>query len=122
VSEIQELMGEVRAFVEERDWGKFHTPKNLVMALTGEAGELTELFQWLTADESASVMADEQAARKVRDEVADVFVYCLRLADVLRIDLPAAVRDKMRQNAAKYPVELAKGKATKYDALGKPGR
>jgi NTP pyrophosphatase (non-canonical NTP hydrolase) len=117
--DIARLMGEVRAFVDERDWGRFHTPKNLVMALTGEAGELTELFQWLTADESARIMADPGTAKKVRDEVADVFVYCLRLADVLGIDLATAVREKMRQNAAKYPVDLAKGNATKYDALRK---
>lgn len=107
----------MRAFVRERDWEKFHTPKNLAMALTGEASELQELFQWLTPEESQQIMLDPAKAKKVQDELADVLVYCVRLADVLGIDPEAAIWAKMQQNAAKYPPELAKGRAVKYDEL-----
>lgn len=111
------VMADVRAFVQERDWEQFHTPKNLAMALTGEAGELMELFQWLTPDESKAIMQDPKRAEKVRDEFADVLVYCLRLADVLGLEPEAAIRAKLAKNRAKYPVELARGRATKYDEL-----
>jgi dCTP diphosphatase len=114
---LEKLTEFVRNFVRERDWEQFHTPKNLVMALAGEVGELTELFQWLTTDESKAVMRDEKKAEAVRDELADVFVYTMRLADVLGIDLDQAVRNKMQKNAAKYPVDRAKGKAVKYTDL-----
>jgi NTP pyrophosphatase (non-canonical NTP hydrolase) len=111
------LTAKIRAFVTEREWQRFHTPKNLVMALAGEVGELTELFQWLTPEESAAITADPRAAEKVRDELADVFVYVMRLVDVLGIDLEAAVHAKMAKNAAKYPVDRAKGNAVKYTDL-----
>src|SRR6266566_9901349 len=100
---IADLQHQRAAFAAERDWEPFHTPKNLVMALVGEAGELTELFQWLTADESARVMDDADSAGRVRDELADVLAYLLRLADVLGVDLEAALAAKMIKNAAKYP-------------------
>jgi len=103
------------AFARERDWEQFHSPKNLVMALTGEVGELSELFQWLTEDASRAVATDPATARRVRDELADVLVYLVRLADVLEIDLDEAVRTKMQMNAHKYPVELARGSARKSD-------
>ena len=117
--DLPALQSRLRAFVRERDWEQFHTPKNLAMALTGEAGELASLFQWLTPAESAELMADESKAKKVRDELADVLFYCFRLADVLGIDVEPAIDAKMEQNAAKYPVELARGNATKYDELKK---
>ena len=109
----------LRQFAAERKWEQFHTPKNLVMALSGEAGELTELFQWLTEDESNAVMTDPVSAERVRDEVADVLLYCLRLADVLKIDVETAVWSKLHKNAAKYPVHLARGTAAKYTDLPK---
>jgi NTP pyrophosphatase (non-canonical NTP hydrolase) len=112
----------LRAFVRERDWEQFHTPKNLVMALAGEVGELTELFQWLSPEQSSSLMQDEAKAARVRDELADVLTYCMRLADVLGIDVGQAIDSKMRQNAAKYPAELSRGTATKYDELHKRNR
>lgn len=115
--DLTQLVQAVRAFVRERDWEQFHTPKNLAMALTGEAAELMELFQWLTPEQSAAVMSEPKTAEKVRDELADVLVYCLRIADVLNIDPAAAIFAKLAKNAAKYPVELARGKATKYDEL-----
>lgn len=100
------------AFASERDWGQFHTPKNLAMALTGEVGELVEIFQWLTAEESAGVMASPRA-QDVRDELADVLIYLVRLADVLDVDLIGAGFEKLQKNALKYPVEEVKGSAQK---------
>lgn len=106
-----------RAFVNERDWEQFHTPKNLAMALAKEAGELMEIFQWLTPEQSQTVMEDPKCAEAVRHELADVLVYVLRMADVLRVDLPEAVGEKMALNAEKYPVALAKGHARKCTEL-----
>jgi NTP pyrophosphatase (non-canonical NTP hydrolase) len=112
--DFTQLQDQLRSFARERDWEKFHLPKNLVMALAGEVGELTELFQWLTPEESRQVMSSEKSAEQVRDEVADVMVYCLRICDVLKIDPYDAIQAKMKKNAAKYPVHLAKGSAAKY--------
>ncbi len=111
------IQAELRAFVAEREWAQFHSPKNLSMALTAEAGELLEIFQWLTEEESRAVMAHPKRAEAVRHEVADVLVYVLRLADVLGISLQAAVDEKLRVNSAKYPVALARGNALKYTEL-----
>jgi NTP pyrophosphatase (non-canonical NTP hydrolase) len=114
---IASLQGQLRAFAAERDWEPFHTPKNLVMALAGEVGELTEIFQWLTPAESAAVMSDEIRGGQVRDELADVFAYLLSVADALDVDLERALADKMVKNAAKYPVQAARGRASKYTDL-----
>ena len=114
---LNDLQQELREFAAQRDWQRFHTPKNLVMALAGEVGELTELFQWLTPEESAAVMTPQGQPERVREEVADVFAYLLQLADVLGIDLAAALREKVRRNEQRYPVALAKGRAAKYDQL-----
>jgi dCTP diphosphatase len=101
---IADLQHQLREFAAERDWEQFHSPKNLVMALVGEAGELTELFQWLTPDESVRVMDDAASADRVRDEIADVLAYLLRLSDVLGVDLEEALAAKIIKNAAKYPI------------------
>lgn len=114
IAEIQKLMA---AFAEDRDWGQFHNPKNLVMALSGEVGELTEIFQWLTADESAVVTERPEQRRRVEEEMADVLLYLARLADVLQIDLFDAAVRKVELNGQKYPVEKSKGHATKYTDL-----
>ncbi len=114
---IESLQQRLRAFADERDWHRFHDPKNLAMALSVEASELVELFQWLTPEQSAQIMSDSAAGERVRHEVADVLAYLLRLADVLDIDVLGALDAKMSLNAAKYPVELAKGNARKYDRL-----
>jgi NTP pyrophosphatase (non-canonical NTP hydrolase) len=114
---LNDLQRELRDFAVQRDWQRFHTPKNLVMALAGEVGELVELFQWLTPEESAAVMTRPGQAERVREEVADVFSYLLQLADVLDIDLAVALREKVRGNEQRYPVSLAKGRADKYDRL-----
>ncbi len=99
-------------FAAERDWDQFHTPKNLAMALAGEVGELVEIFQWLTAEESAAVMSSPRA-QDVCDELADVLIYLVRLADVLGVDLIGAGFEKLQKNALKYPVQEVQGSATK---------
>ncbi|NBV51148.1 nucleotide pyrophosphohydrolase, partial [bacterium] len=108
------LQKKIRSFVTERDWDQFHTPKNLVMALAGEAGELLEIFQWLSSEQSAEVMKDPKTAIRVRHELADIFVYLLRIADKLEINLEEAVLEKLQLNEQKYPVKLSKGSAVKY--------
>ena len=90
-------------FAEARNWRQFHSPKNLAMALTGEVGELVEIFQWRTEEESWRVAQDAATAEHVRQELADVALYLVRLASVLGVDLDAAVADKLVLNARKYP-------------------
>lgn len=98
-----------RRFAEAREWQPFHTPKNLAMALSVEAAELVECFQWLTAEQSATLDARDRLA--VEHEMADVMLYLLRLADVLDVDLPQAAQRKMAINARKYPVSRSRGTA-----------
>lgn len=98
-------------FAAERDWGPYHTPKNLAAALAVEAAELLEPFQWLTAEESAAL--DPVQREAVAQELADVLLYTVRLADRLGVDLHAAAAAKLALNAAKYPVDKARGNATK---------
>ncbi len=113
IVDVSLLQGRLRDFVAERDWEQFHTPKNLSMALAAEAGELLEIFQWLTDEQSRQIGSTDDIAL-VRDELADILVYVARLADLLRLDLPKAVEAKLAANAEKYPVKLAKGNAVKY--------
>jgi dCTP diphosphatase len=114
--DVRSLSSELEKFADDRDWAKFHSPKNLVMALTGEVGELNEIFQWLSTDESSLVANDPNTSVAIRHEIADVFLYLVRLADVLGIDLNDAVCEKLRINAEKYPSESVKGSAKKYNA------
>jgi NTP pyrophosphatase (non-canonical NTP hydrolase) len=100
---LADLTERVRAFADEREWHPFHTPKNLAMAVAGEAGELVAEFQWLTPDESAAVMADAAAGPRVCAEMADVLIYLVRLADVLGVDLVEAAVDKLAEAAVRYP-------------------
>jgi NTP pyrophosphatase (non-canonical NTP hydrolase) len=111
---IKKIQDELQRFADERNWEQFHTPKNLVMALSAEAGELTELFQWLTEEESKHIDASEDTRQKIEDEIADIQVYLIRLAHKLGVDIERAVQNKMKKNAQKYPVHLAKGSAKKY--------
>ena len=111
--DVSGLQSAVERFVRARDWDQFHSPKNLVMALTGEAGELSEIFQWLTEEASHAVARDPATARAVRDELADVLIYLVRLAAVLDVDLDEAVATKLRANAQRYPVEQVRGSARK---------
>jgi len=115
--DVEPLQRAVARFAREREWEPFHSPKNLAMALTGEVGELVELFQWLSEEASRKVGHDPATARKVRDELADVLIYLVRLAAVLEVDLDEAVRAKLSANALKYPAERARGNATKYSKL-----
>jgi NTP pyrophosphatase (non-canonical NTP hydrolase) len=115
--DVSRLQQAIALFARERDWDQFHSPKNLAMALTGEVGELVELFQWLSEGDSRRVAHDPATARRVRDEIADVLVYLVRLAAVLGVDLDEAVRSKLAANALKYPADRARGSAKKYSDL-----
>ena len=101
ITDLTGLRDTLREFCAARNWHSYHTPKNLAMALIVEAAELVEHFQWSTPDESQSLSPEQAAA--VRDEVADVLIYLVEIADVLGIDLIAAARDKIVKNAIKYP-------------------
>lgn len=111
---VEALAAELERFSAEREWQPFHAPKNLVMALSGEVGELTEIFQWLTEEESRHVARDAATANAVRDELADVLMYLVRLASMLGVDLDEAVRAKLAANERRYPVETARGNARKH--------
>jgi dCTP diphosphatase len=115
VGSISALQQQLRDFARARDWEQFHSPKNLAMALTVEAGELQELFQWLT--EAQSAQPDAQLLARAAEEVADVFLYLCRLSDVLGIDLLPAAQAKLALNAERYPVDKARGLARKYSDL-----
>ena len=112
---LEALRRQLAAFAAERDWDQFHNPKNLAMALAGEAGELVEHFQWLTFEQAAGLPDDTR--EEVALECADVLLFLLRLADKLDIDLAAAARKKLALNAKKYPVAKSRGRATKYTKL-----
>jgi dCTP diphosphatase len=111
------LIRQIRHFNQERDWGQYHTPKNLAMALVVESGELAEHFQWLTPEQSFAL--DDDTRQKVRQEIGDVILYLLNLADKLNIDPIEAAQEKLVQNARKYPADKVKGKAIKYTDLRK---
>lgn len=116
-SEIEELQELLREFARERDWEQFHTPKNLAMALAAEAGELLEPFQWLTTEEASSVMEGPRAS-DVEDEVADVTIYLLRLADVLGISVVDSVRMKLARNEHRFPPQAVRGRADAHLGSG----
>lgn len=115
MSDLESLRNELRKFAAERDWDQFHSPKNLAAALAVEAAELLEPFQWLTEEQSRDLPLEK--AEAVRKEIADVFLYLVRLADKLDIDLVDVARAKISENAAKYPVDKAKGSSRKYTDL-----
>ena len=101
--DVSALEVALQRFADERDWNQYHSPKNLAMALTGEVGELVEIFQWLTEEQSKAVAQDPRTARAVRDELADVLLFLVRLSSVLGVDLNEAVKHKLDSNAQKYP-------------------
>lgn len=115
VDRIERLRRDLRRFAADRNWEQFHTPKNLAIALSVEAGELLEHFQWLTAEQSEKLSGSPLV--QVRQELADVFLYLLSLSDRLGVDLVVAAFEKIELNAKKYPVELVKGTAKKYTDL-----
>ena len=110
---FEQLSKRLRKFAEERDWDQFHAPKNLVMALSVEAAELTEHFQWLTEEQSMNL--DDDKLREVGYEMADIFIYLTRLATKLNVDLPQCVEEKIIINEEKYPAEKVKGSKKKYN-------
>jgi NTP pyrophosphatase (non-canonical NTP hydrolase) len=112
IEKIQKILSE---FAKEREWEQFHTPKNLTMALSVESSELVEIFQWLTPEQSSN-LTDKQKVL-VKEEIADIAIYLLRLCDVLDVDIEASVIDKIKINSDKYPVDLSKGNADKYTTL-----
>jgi NTP pyrophosphatase (non-canonical NTP hydrolase) len=115
MTELERLRDQLRDFAAARDWDQFHSPKNLAMALSVEAGELLEVFQWLTEEQSRELAPEARAAAS--EEIADVLLYLVRLGDRLGIDPVAAAERKLVANAQKYPVEKARGIAKKYTEL-----
>lgn len=113
--DIAKLIADIRQFSEERDWRQFHNPKNLAAAVNVEAGELLEIFMWLTAEQSRQL--SEEKLQATRDEIGDVLICLLNLADQLGIDAVEAATQKMAKNRAKYPVDKSKGLAKKYNEL-----
>jgi len=112
---LERLRARLAEFAAERDWDQFHNPKNLAMAVAGEAGELLEHFRWLTLDQAASLPPETRG--EVALEAADVLLFLIRLCDKLDIDLAAAADRKLALNAQKYPVGKSRGRPTKYDRL-----
>jgi NTP pyrophosphatase (non-canonical NTP hydrolase) len=112
---FDDLRQRLAAFAAERDWDQFHSPKNLAMALAAEAGELLEHFQWLTEAESAALADDRRD--EVALELADILLYLVRISDKLGVDLLEAAHRKIGLNERKYPADLARGSARKYDQL-----
>lgn len=112
VGVLRALQERLAAFAAARDWEQFHSPKNLAMALSVEAAELVEEFQWLTEEQSQAL--DPERRGRVRLELADVFIYLLRISDRLGVDLLAAANDKIALNEQKYPAARVRGDARKY--------
>lgn len=110
--ELDKLMLQLRQFAADRDWDQFHSPKNLSMALIAEAAELVEHFQWLTEEQSASLSAPK--LKEVEEELADIFIYLVRSADKLGINLIEAAQQKIQKNEQKYPAHKVKGSSKKY--------
>lgn len=110
---VKALSSALADFARERHWEQFHTPKNLAMALSVEASEIVEIFQWLTEEQSKALPPNK--VQHLREELADTFIFLLKLADHYNVDLFDAAHEKLAKNAAKYPVEKAKGNAKKYN-------
>lgn len=113
--DIKAIQEQLTTFSEERDWDQFQSPKNLSMGLVGEAAELLELFQWLTEQQSKEIVNNEKQMSLVREEIGDVFLFLVRLADKLDVNIEKAAIEKMKINVIKYPVELSKGNMEKYN-------
>ncbi len=114
---IKEVMDRLQTFLSERDWEKFHDPKNLAMSIAIEAAELMELFQWRTNSEASDVAGNPETLKRVREELADVMLYCFSMAQTLDIDIARAMIDKIALNAMRYPADRFRGIARKYNEL-----
>ena len=113
--DIDKIQKRLSEFAKDRNWDQFHSPKNLSMALAAETAELLEIFQWLTEEQSREIINNEKEISLIKEEIADVVIYLVRLADKLGVDIEKAVLDKIALNERKYPVKLAKDNATKYN-------
>jgi dCTP diphosphatase len=113
--DVNKVSNKLRKFAEDRNWEQFHSPKNLSMALAAEAAELLEIFQWLTEEQSKDIINSENEIAQVKEEIADVFIYLARLADKLNIDIEKEVLAKIALNEKKYPIDLSKNNAVKYN-------
>jgi NTP pyrophosphatase (non-canonical NTP hydrolase) len=111
------LRERVLAFVRERDWEQFHSPKNLSMALAAEAGELMEHFLWVGPEESRAIATDPAKRAKIAEELADVVIYALEFANATGLDVAESIESKIAANARKYPVEKSRGRSAKYNEL-----
>jgi NTP pyrophosphatase (non-canonical NTP hydrolase) len=116
---LHELKSRLREFAGERDWEQFHSPKNLAMALIVEAAELVEHFQWLSEEESLDL--PDSALKEVAEEIADIQIYLVRLADKLEIDILAAAEEKLAENDRKYPASRVRGSSKKYSEYSEGG-
>lgn len=105
------LQERYRAFVDERDWRQFHDPKSLILALVGEVGELAELFQWVPADDAGAIFSQGERQQRAGEEMSDVLIYLLGLADSLQIDLVAAAHAKLTAAEGRFPTDEVKGQA-----------
>ena len=112
---ISDIKKRLAQFASARNWDQFHSPKNLSMALAAEAAELLEIFQWLTDEQARDIVHDEKEMAQIRQEIADVMIYLIRLADKLDVNIEHAVLDKIALNEKKYPIALAKDNAVKYN-------
>lgn len=106
---LKALQAELRSFRDERDWAQFHDPKSLILALVGEVGELAELFQWVQADEAATQFSEPAKRQRAAEEMSDVLIYLLGLADVLQVDLLTAAREKLAASRQRFPAEDLRG-------------
>ena len=113
MTDLDSVRERLKQFTHARDWAQFHSPKNLSMALSAEAGELLECFQWLTEEQSFNL--SEKQLENVVDEIADLQLYLILLADKLNVDIVNAVKQKIQKNEEKYPVEKVRGSAKKYN-------
>ena len=114
---LEEIKQMISGFVEERDWLQYHDPKNLVMALMSEVGELADQFRWVNNLESHSLAASREHAEEVADELADIMMFAFEFASVCNIDISTAIASKLKKNAVRYPIDKAKGSCKKYDRL-----
>ncbi len=120
MSEIQLLIDEIVAFRDARDWGQFHTPRHLAAGLSIEVAELMETMLWLSDTEVEAMLSDPSRNQGYRREIADVLIYSLMLCERAGIDPGLAIRDKLAENAEKYPVDISRGRSTKYTDLARP--
>jgi dCTP diphosphatase len=116
--DVEQIKGLLRNYAKERDWDKFHNPKNLAMSLACESGELLEIFRWLTEGESTAAKMDQNCKEHVAHELADILLNAIRLADLMDINLNDAIKEKFAINEKRYPADVVRGSAKKYDQYG----